>query len=190
MRSLTMMASSKLYPFHGMNATSTLRPRPARRRRSRAVGQHIALLDAVARLHDRALVDARVLVRAEELRERILDAALVLERDERFGAVLVDVVFDDDAVGVHVLDDAVPFGDDRARAHRARSSLRGPCRRSGASGRSSGTAWRCMFEPMRARLASSCSRNGMSAAAALTIWFGATSMYWTSSGFTTGKSPW
>jgi len=30
----------------------------------------------------------------------------------------------------------------------------------------------------------------ISAAAALTIWFGATSIYWTSSGFTTGKSPW
>lgn len=32
----------------------------------------------------------------------------------------------------------------------------------GRSGRSSGTAWRCMFEPIRARLASSCSRKGIS----------------------------
>ena len=31
-----------------------------------------------------------------------------------------------------------------------------------ASDFTSGTAWRCMFEPMSARLASSCSRNGMS----------------------------
>src|SRR5216683_2268657 len=46
----------------------------------------------------------------------------------------------------------------------------------GASGRTTGTAWRCMFEPMRARLASSCSRNGMSAADTETICFGETSM--------------
>src|SRR6266403_683596 len=40
-----------------------------------------------------------------------------------------------------------------------------PVPTSGASARSSGTAWRCMLEPMRARLASSFSRKGMSAAA-------------------------
>ncbi len=39
-----------------------------------------------------------------------------------------------------------------------------------------------MFEPIRARLASSCSRNGISAAATDTIWRGDTSMYWTLSG--------
>ena len=36
---------------------------------------------------------------------------------------------------------------------------------SGGSGLSSGTAWRCMLEPISARLASSCSRNGISAVA-------------------------
>ena len=46
----------------------------------------------------------------------------------------------------------------------------------GASGISSGTAWRIMFEPIRARLASSCSRNGISAVATETICSGATSM--------------
>ena len=35
-----------------------------------------------------------------------------------------------------------------------------PVPTSGASARISGTAWRCMFEPMSARLASSFSRNG------------------------------
>ena len=40
----------------------------------------------------------------------------------------------------------------------------------------SGTAWRCMFEPISARLASSFSRNGISAAATDTICFGETSM--------------
>ena len=36
--------------------------------------------------------------------------------------------------------------------------------------------WRIMFEPIRARLASSCSRNGIIAVATLTICFGLTSM--------------
>ena len=40
-----------------------------------------------------------------------------------------------------------------------------PVPTSGASVRRSGTAWRCMFEPMSARFASSFSRNGISAAA-------------------------
>ena len=51
-----------------------------------------------------------------------------------------------------------------------------PVPTSGASVRSSGTAWRCMFEPISARLASSFSRNGISAAATETSWFGETSM--------------
>lgn len=45
----------------------------------------------------------------------------------------------------------------------------------GASARISGTAWRCMFEPMSARLASSFSRNGMRAAATDTSCLGDTS---------------
>ena len=40
----------------------------------------------------------------------------------------------------------------------------------------SGTAWRSMFEPISARLASLCSRNGISAVATETICSGATSM--------------
>ena len=48
--------------------------------------------------------------------------------------------------------------------------------------RTSGTAWRCMFEPMSARFASSCSRNGISDAATDTSWFGDTSISVTSSG--------
>ena len=46
----------------------------------------------------------------------------------------------------------------------------------GASVTSSGTAWRCMLDPIRARLASSCSRKGMSAVATETVCFGETSM--------------
>ena len=37
------------------------------------------------------------------------------------------------------------------------------------SGRSTGTAWRCMLAPISARFASSCSRNGTSEAATETI---------------------
>ena len=51
-----------------------------------------------------------------------------------------------------------------------------PVPTSGASVRRSGTAWRCMFEPIRARLASSFSRKGISEAATETSWFGDTSI--------------
>ncbi|KAF4529460.1 hypothetical protein B566_EDAN017865, partial [Ephemera danica] len=59
----------------------------------------------------------------------------------------------------------------------------------GASGRNSGTAWRCMFEPIKARLASSCSKKGIIDAATDTIWFGAISISCASCGTTIGKSP-
>ena len=64
-----------------------------------------------------------------------------------------------------------------------------PVPTSGASGCSSGTAWRCMFEPMRARLASSFSRNGTIAAATETSCLGDTSMKCSSSGGTILYSP-
>ena len=51
-----------------------------------------------------------------------------------------------------------------------------PVPTSGASACSSGTAWRCMFEPISARLASSFSRNGISEAATETNCFGDTSI--------------
>ena len=51
-----------------------------------------------------------------------------------------------------------------------------PVPTSGDSGCRSGTAWRCMFEPMSARFASSFSRNGISDAATETSCFGDTSM--------------
>ena len=51
-----------------------------------------------------------------------------------------------------------------------------PVPTSGFSGRRHGTACRCMFDPINARFASSCSRNGISDAATDTICDGATSM--------------
>ena len=46
----------------------------------------------------------------------------------------------------------------------------------GGSVTSNGTACRCMLEPIKARLASSCSRKGIKPAETPTIWLGATSM--------------
>ena len=57
-----------------------------------------------------------------------------------------------------------------------------PVPTSGACGIISGTACRCMFAPIRARFASLCSRNGISAVATETICDADTSMYWTSFG--------
>ena len=51
-----------------------------------------------------------------------------------------------------------------------------PVPTNGASARTSGTAWRCMFEPISARLASSFSRNGISDAATETSCLGLTSI--------------
>ena len=79
-------------------------------------------------------------------------------------------------VRIHLVDDArAPRTDGDAAESRATVSSM-PVPTSGASARSSGTAWRCMFEPISARLASSFSRNGMSAAATETSCFGETSM--------------
>ena len=50
----------------------------------------------------------------------------------------------------------------------------------GGSGASRGTAWRCMLEPISARLASSCSRKGIREVDTEMICLGETSMYWMS----------
>ena len=129
-----------------------------------AVGQDLPGGDAVADVDDRALVDAGALVRAQELLERVLVA------------LVAGVTLDDDVVG----------GDAHHGAAGARA-VSTPCESSaarnstpvpttGASGWRSGTDWRFMFEPIRARFASSCSRNGIIAVATLTICFGLTSM--------------
>ncbi len=64
-----------------------------------------------------------------------------------------------------------------------------PVPTNGASVFSSGTAWRCMFEPISARLASSCSRNGIRPVATDQIWFGDTSIRSTSFGAASTSSP-
>ena len=64
-----------------------------------------------------------------------------------------------------------------------------PVPTNGASLWISGTAWRCMLEPIRARLASSFSRNGISAAATETSCLGETSMNSIVSGRASTNSP-
>ena len=54
---------------------------------------------------------------------------------------------------------------------------------------SSGTAWRCMLDPIKARLASSFSRNGIREAETLTSWLGEMSISSISSRSTIMNSP-
>ena len=77
---------------------------------------------------------------------------------------------------VDVDDGAVALGEhELARVARGTRLDAGADERRGRAA-ASGTAWRCMLAPMSARLASSCSRNGISAVATDTICFGETSM--------------
>ncbi len=88
-------------------------------------------------------------------------------------------------VGFLVLDDDVVAGDlDHLAGHRGEDHVAGVL--GGADfdagadqrgiGREQGTAWRCMFEPISARLASSCSRKGIRAVDTEMICLGDTSM--------------
>ena len=158
-RSQTRIASSKLYPPHGMKATSTLR---AQRQLAlvgrRAVGDDLALLHPLALRHDRPLVDAGVLVRAAELREVVDVQRPVVHRVglRRLG------LRPGSRRGRRPTDSTTPARRARTRAPESWPPCpRCPVPTSGASVWRSGTAWRCMFEPMRARFASSCSRNGI-----------------------------
>ena len=146
----------------------------------RAVGQHVAGLHLLSLMNQRTLVDRRVLVRAPVLLEAI--PVVLREARERTIALLGALLpldrggVDDDLVGRDARDDAGSArDDDRARVACATLSS-SPVPTSGVRGLRSGTAWRCMFEPINARFASSCSRNGMSAAAIETSCSGATSM--------------
>ena len=107
-----------------------------------------------------SLVDAGVLVGTRVLDQRVdIDAGVVV----------------DDFLLVHAHDDcdrhrpgrsdAATQGDSRSRRSHAPPARSMPVPTSGFSERSVGTAWRCMFAPISARLASSCSMNGTSAAA-------------------------
>ena len=83
---------------------------------------------------------------------------------------------DDDAGGVDLVDHAAR-GRRRSPRRESRATVSSmPVPTNGASALTSGTAWRCMFEPISARLASSFSRNGISEAATETSCLGLTSI--------------
>src|SRR5580700_623008 len=78
---------------------------------ARSIGQHLPLLHAVARAHQRLLADASVLVRALELREQVNvrpDFAAQYTR-------LIGFHAHDHALGVHLVHDAIALAND----HRA-----------------------------------------------------------------------
>ena len=116
------------------------------------VGDDLALHHLVAGVHDRLLVHVRALVRPAEL-DQVVDPQLAGATPSRRSG--------------------------RPRRRRRRRSTRRParrrrrprrgtprrCPRAAPRSAASGTACFCMFAPIRARFASSCSRNGISAAA-------------------------
>jgi hypothetical protein len=117
-----------------MNATSTFLPSASSPRSvDGTVGHHVAGFHAVAHLHQRALVDAGVLVRALELAQAV---------DVDAGIARVEIVgdADDDAGGVDLVDHAAaPRRDRRARVA-GHDRLDARCRRRAPRPCTSGTA--------------------------------------------------
>jgi len=101
------------------------------------------------------LADASVLVRTLEFDE-LIDVRAHFAA-QHAGVIGLDA--HDDALGVNLVDDTFALTQ-HDRAGIARGDTFHARATSGASPRMSGTAWRCMFEPINARLASSFSRNG------------------------------
>ncbi len=90
--------------------------------RRRAVGDHLALLHLVAEGDHRLLVDERALVRAHELRQRVLVARAA--------------TLDDDPLGVDVDDRAVVAREDDVAGVDRGAELEARCRRSAPAGSS------------------------------------------------------
>ena len=169
-RSLSTIASSKLKPSNGMNATRRFAPSASSPCVGRAaVGEHLARRHLVAELDDRLVVDERALVRAHELRSSSYSSRAVLRPRRR-------------PCRRRRRRSCRPSARRRRRRSRPRRGTRGRCRRAAPARISSGTACRCMFAPMSARFASLCSRNGISAVETDTICAGETSISSTSFG--------
>ncbi len=120
--------------------------------------------DRLAHLHQRTLVDAGVLVRTLELLQRV-------DVDARLAGFDIADRTDNDTGRIDLVDDTAARGAIAAPESRATVSSM-PVPTKGASALTNGTAWRCMFDPISARLASSFSRNGMSEAATETSCLG------------------
>src|SRR5699024_4506288 len=151
------------------------------------VGQDGAGLDAVALVEQHALVVGVAGDGALELPDRVGLAGAVVGHDhDEVGRELLDdtaLLGDDHITGVYSVpwsamiaprsgersSMATPFSSTTTSPESTAARRSMPVPTSGISARSSGTAWRCMFEPMSARLASSCSRKGIIAVATETI---------------------
>ncbi len=114
-----------------------------------AVGEHVARLHRLALADDRLLVDEGALVRARELVQLV-----VLE--------LALGVLDDHVVGVDRRHRAAGAADDDVAGVHRRAPLDAGAHERGL-GDHERDGLRCMLAPISARLASSCSRNGMRA---------------------------
>ena len=122
-RSEMTMASSKLKPFPRHERDEQVRAERELAAVGRAaVREHVALLHLVAEGHDGLLVDDRALVRAHELRQRVL--------------VPAPAALDHDPLGVHVHDRAVALARGRRRPCRRLRGTRARCPRSGPAGSS------------------------------------------------------
>jgi len=139
---------------------------------ARSVGDDLALDHAVALADNRLLIDAGVLVGALELDE-LVDVRTHLARQLRgWCSPSTRTMMRSEST-----ESTMPLRLARMTAPESRAvtpSMPVPTR--GASATSRGTDWRCMLAPIRARLASSCSRNGTSEAATETSCLGLTSM--------------
>jgi hypothetical protein len=157
-----------------MKATIRLRPRAS----SPSTGWHSlrkapVLLQLFPLMNDRPEVDTGILVGTCKLDE-VVAFHIIIKTYKRFafrrGYSELQFLLHQHIQQYHCLRQCSSTRESRATA----SSI--PVPTSGTSGFSSGTAWRIMFDPINARLASSCSRNGINDAAIEAIWLGATSI--------------
>jgi hypothetical protein len=158
------MESSKLYPPHGMKATVTFLPSASSPFSVAGPSAMISPADTSALFYDGAVIEAGVLVAAYEFGQIVDGHRLVV-------LVTGHRMLQNDAGCVDVHDFAVALGNDGDAGILGHDAL-DPGAHEGASLVIRGTAWRCMFEPIRARLASSFSRKGIREADTLTNWIG------------------
>ncbi len=163
-RSETMMASSKLWPSQGMNATRRFLPSDSS---PSAVDGPSASTSPALTLSPTATTGFWF------MQVPWLERSNLSRAKERFCPVRLSLTtMVSPSTSTTSPSTALTIMSPESCAARAST----PVPTSGDSVLSSGTACRCMFEPISARLASSCSRKGMSAVATDTICLGDTSM--------------
>ena len=166
-RSEMTIASSKLWPFHGMNATSRFLP---------SASSPWCVDGPSARTSPFFTWSPASTTGFWLMHVPWFDRRNLCSRWTFLPSFLYSTVTVSPETSITVPSSSASSTSPASRA--ARPST--PVPMYGAVARSSGTACRCMLAPMSARLASSCSRNGMSDVATDTSCFGETSMYSTS----------